>query len=178
MSAPQALVRSGWIRSGQTGSWRQENVPLAASQTIRQGDIVRLDSGAATQALALPETDNTATESTGNLNVYGIALAPATTGADPNGRTLPVAVFDDNLECALRLYDADPDDAKPTDLVRGTAFRLARYRADASGGWFYTLTRNTTNGEAIYTAAFPDSDPDQPYGLVWVKVRAASRQGG
>src|SRR5687768_16931495 len=117
----------------------QKEVTIAASQDIKKYDILAKTSGANTfeQSIALPGTDLTIGLSGGNLPAYGVAAAPITTSSGGSeaitGRTtIPVWVFDDNLELCLRGYDSvtthAASDSEPRDFALGTAYQFLRYR--------------------------------------------------
>ncbi len=157
----------------------QREVTIAASQSIKKGDILAKTSGANTyeQAIALPGTDNTASSgSGGNLPIFGIAAAPIVTGSggseDTTGRTtIPVWVFDDNLEVAMRIYNATASSAEPRDLALGTTYQFIRWRGASASQWWYALIVTTTNGEFVFMERHGGSADDDDYGVVWVRTQ-------
>lgn len=88
MAAPGVFDNYHRIRSRHGGSSDFDvfpaNQPIAASLTVKKYDLLSLNSsGALQQAIALPGTNYTGTESGGNLPLAGVALCDFTT--DSNG---------------------------------------------------------------------------------------------
>lgn len=157
---------------GGNGCFDQKPLTVAASQTINMYDIVTLSSGNVQQAIALPGSNNTGTASGGNLGLLGVAMAPiVTTSAGvetATGRTqIPVAIFDDNIEIAMRIYNATASSAEPQDLTLGTKYQFQRWRGSSAAVWWYSFIVTTTNGEILYTEKFAGSAVDDDYGIVW-----------
>jgi hypothetical protein len=169
---------------GSGGAFRVAPYPVAASQTIRRGDIVALSSGSVQQAIALPGANNTATASGGNLAILGVALDDITTNASGVDTTsggsagIPrthcnVAIFDDNLEVAMRLYDATLTNTQQSDVTVGTAYQFARFRGASASEWWYMLTITTTNGELKVverSLEVPGSALTDNYGILWTRA--------
>lgn len=141
-------------------------LPVAASQTIKYGDILSLSSGKAQQAIAAPAAGS-ATLSGGNLPICGVAMASITTDASGNETaggqtrtTVPVAIFDDRLNVLLRFAAIASNGAvgslafggtiglasEVQDTTLGTSYQFGRY-TNASGASWYFLSSVTTNGE-------------------------------
>lgn len=187
MATPNVFNKVLRVRPTIGFRFRQLDVPIAASQTIYTYDILAKTSGANTfeQSIALPGTNSTGTASGGSLPIYAVALAPITTGSGgtetTTGRsTIPVAVFDDNLELEMRIYNATAANAEPRDisLTGATKYQFQRWRGTSATEWWYSLIVTTTNGEFTYVERGGDSADDDDYGLVWVKAIASVRQGG
>jgi len=166
---------------GDSGAFNQIDATVAASQTIKQGDIVSLSSGKVQQALSLPGSDNLVGISSGNTATLGIAQADITT--DSNGlevatgrTTIPVAIWDGNLEATLRIVAKDgsskPDSANSfqTNITLGTSYRYCRVRITATN-WFYALYAEgtPTNGELRVVELSPESSSAEQFGLVTVR---------
>jgi hypothetical protein len=153
------------------------NAPVAASAAIKMGDILAISSGQVAQAIALPGSDSTET-SAGGVTLYGVAMADVTTGASVNEATdrIPVAVFDDNLEVALKIHNATASSAEPRDLTVATAYSLGRWRGASADVWWYFVDTSTTNGEMRYVERTGNNDED--YGLVWCKCVSTYRAAG
>lgn len=180
MALPTKLVR---IRSAQgaSGAINQIDIPVAASQTIKTGDFVKLASNKATQALALPGSNNSVTNSTGNIGTIGIAMADIT--SDSNGieaisgrTTIPVAIWDGNLEATLRIVNDSSGTLASTtttqgDVNFGTKYNFARVRGGDASTWFYALTAaSPTNGELLKVENSPETTSTENYGLVTVRT--------
>lgn len=170
---------------GSSGSFNQKDYTVAASTTINYLDIVSLSAdGTVIQALTLAASNNTAVTSGGNLPMLGVAMAPivtASSGAEATtGRTtIPVAVFDANLEVALRIYSATTTATQQPDVVLGTAYQLQRWRGASADEWWYSLITTTTNGELKVTERSPESSVTDNYGIVWLRAAISDtvRQG-
>jgi hypothetical protein len=171
----------------------QKEITVAASQDIKKHDIVvKTPTDKAytvQQAISpVPVTNNTGTASGGNVRAYGIALAPITTNAAGveaiTGRTtIPIAVFDDNLEVCMRIYNATADLAEAQDLNLGDKtttpvyYQFQRWRGTSAQDWWYSLLVTETNGEFRFVERAGSSAPEDDYGLVWVTYNPALRQG-
>lgn len=160
----------------------QKEYTVAASQDIKMWDILALSSSVAQQSIALPGSNNTGTASGGNLTELGVALAPIVTASSGveaiTGRTtIPVAIWDDNLELCLRIYNATASAAEPQDLTLGTAYQFQRWRNASASEWWYSLITTTTNGELVYVERAGISGNDDDYGMVWTRSIPAIRQG-
>ena len=167
MASATKLVR---IRAAQgaSGAVNQIDIPVAASQTIKTGDLVKLSSNKATQALALPGSNNSVTNSTGNIGTIGIAMADIT--SDSNGletatgrTTVPVAIWDANLEVTLRIVNDSSGTLTSTnttqgDINFGTKYNFARVRGGDATTWFYAVTAaSPTNGELLKVENSPET---------------------
>ncbi len=168
------------------GTIREEQATVAASTTIQRGDILALSSGQVVQAIALPGSNNSVSLSGGNLAIYGVALGSIATNASGvdtssgfNITTIPVAVFDNNLEVMYRLYNATASNTNPPDVTIGTAYQFGRWRGASASEWFYVISTTTTNGEMRYVEAYglnlqQDTDTYTP---MWVKPINSVMQG-
>jgi hypothetical protein len=177
MATPNVFDKFWAVRAaqGSGGAFNQKDLPVAASTTINAGDLVKFSSGQLVQAIALPGSDNSATASGGNLGVVGVAMASIVTGAGGSesitGRSsIPVAIFDSNLELAMRIYNATAADAEPRDLTLGTKYQFQRWRGSSASVWWYSLIVTTTNGELLYVDRYAGSAADDDYGIVWVRA--------
>lgn len=161
----------------------QKEVTIAASQNIKKGDILSKSSGANTyeQSCALPSSNNVITGglSGENLPIFGVAAAPITTSAGGSeaitGRTtIPVWVFDSNLEIGLRVYDSESThaaaDSEPRDIALGTPLQFGRYRGASADEWWYVLCTTTTNGELVPVERHAGSADEDDYGVVWSRA--------
>lgn len=174
---PNTLNKVVLVRGAIDGVFNELPYTVAASQTIRKGDIVAKTSGANTieQAIALPGSNNSVTLSGGNLPILGVAMEDITTDAAGveavTGKTsIRVAVFDDNLQVGLRLYNATAADAELRDIALFGTFQFGRFRAASASEWFYVLSTTTTNGEMVYVEPYNGSALDDDYGVAWCRA--------
>lgn len=184
MALPNTLdkVNTWRMRHGAAPTVIDETV--AASQNIKRGDVLVKSSGVVSQAIALPGSNNTATASGGNLPIYGIADADITTdgsGVETAGgltrTTIPVLVFDDNLDLNIRGWNATEGNAQLQDFTKGTAYQFARFRGASADVWYYVLIVTTTNGEMLYVEAPQILTALNTYPNLWVRPIASVRQG-
>jgi len=180
MASATKLVRIRPAQGG-GGAINQIDIPVAPSQTIKTGDLVKLSSTKATQALALPGSNNSVTNSTGNIGTIGISMADIT--SDSNGveaisgrTTLPVAIWDANLEATLRIVNDSSGTLSSTtttqgDINFGTKYNFARVRGADANTWFYAITSaSPTNGELLKVENSPETTTTESYGLVTVRA--------
>lgn len=167
------------IRYGKVNS-----VPVAASQTIKRGDFLKLSSGAAAQAITAPAATATLSTDGGSVVILGVALSDITTGASvTDADRVQVAIADDDLQVALRLYSSTATNAEVQDAVLGgaTVYELERYAPAVSTAvnWYVvdiaSGTTTQTAAQLIYAARNPESGVDDDYGIVWVKVNYLKR---
>ncbi|AIE86984.1 hypothetical protein [Fimbriimonas ginsengisoli] len=175
--APGALDKVIRLRpsQGSGGAFNQKEEQVANSQTIRYGDIVSLSSGKVQQSIALPGSNNTASSASGGtLPIYGIALADiatnsAGTEASTGRNTIPVAVFDSNLELLVRIYNATPSSSTQAALSLGTTYQFVRYRGADANTWWYMVS-TTSTGEFKFVEASAESQTSDNYGMVWLRT--------
>lgn len=155
------------------GHARQELKTVAASETIKRFDIVKLSSGKVANAIAdaTLAADATAYASGGAVSIYGIALADGAAGA-----TIPVLPFDDDVILTMRVYNSTASASQLQDLTEGTAYQFVRYRSTSSLNW-YAVSTTTTNGELQYIRASGESAQDDTYGIGQFKVVRAYQAG-
>ena len=153
-----------------------QDYPVAASNTIKLGDIVAISSGTVAQAIAIPGSNNTET-SAGSVVVLGVAMADITTGAsvDEQADRIPVAIFDDTLEVALKIHASTAAASEPQDLVLFTAYQLGRWRGASADVWWYFVDVGTTNAEMRYMGRANFDGIDEDYALGWFKPIATYR---
>jgi hypothetical protein len=155
----------------------QRLITVAASQTIYPGDILVLSGGAGSptvqQAITAPSAGS-ATNSSGSLALYGVALEPITTNASgveaSTGKTkISVAIFDSNLRLATRVYNATPASARLSALTVNSTYKIARYTpAAGAGNPFYCLSTSAT-GEVAYAEPYVGSADTDNYGVAWIR---------
>ena len=171
-----------WIRYGKV-----QQTPVAASQTIKRGDFLKLSSGLAAQAITAPSATATLSTDGGTVTIFGVALNDITTTASvTDADRLQVAIADDDLQVALRLYSSTASNAEVQDAVLGgaTVYELERYAPAVSTAVpFYVVdiasgTTTQTAAQLIYAARCAESaDVADDFGLVWVKVNYLKRAG-
>jgi hypothetical protein len=156
-------------------------MPVAVSTTINMGDVVKLSSNTAVQAIAVPSTDNTVTQSGGNLGQIGLAMDGIVTnsaGVDPQGRSsIPVLIWDGNLEVTLPIVGADgaltASQANTTqgDINFGTSYNLANVRLTGAANYFYAISAGSpTNGELRKVENSPTTTATEAFGAVIVRA--------
>lgn len=191
MPIPGVFDKQIWPRAalGNAGAFNQEPfVPVANSQTINVGDFLTLSSGKVQQLIALPGSNNTGTLSGGNLAIYGIAGDSITTNSsgidtsNPAGNktTIPVIIFDANLELTMREWDATAANTPLTNLVLGQFYQVGRYRGSSASVWWYYMGLTTTNGELQYIEQYGINDQvgTDLYPLVIVRPNDSLTQAG
>lgn len=155
-----------------------QSLVITASQTIRRGDFLIKNASANTfeQAISLPGSNNTASDSGGNGAFAAIAAEDITTnsaGIDPNtGKTTIQAwILGPHLRFGLRVYAATNTDAELRDVALGTPYRLARFRGASATNWFYVLSTTTTNGEIVPVETYStNNDPAGQYPVLWCRL--------
>lgn len=164
------------VRTSDGSVPHQQDYPVAASQTIKLGDIVAISSGTVAQAIALPGSNSTET-SAGSVTLLGVAMADITTTGtvDEQADRIPVAIFDDTLEVALKIRTTVASDSEPQDLVFGTAYQLGRWRGASANVWWYFCDVGTTNAEMRYMGRANYDGNDEDYGQGWFKPIATYR---
>lgn len=141
-------------------SYPTQWLPVAASQTIKYGDILVLTSGQLAQAIALPAAG--LQTHAGSLTVYYYAVDSITTNASgvdtaqDSKTNLEVVQLDGSVKLMLQFIGgADGAAASATGTTLGdvndqlgTSFQLGRYNASSAVGnsWYFAST-TTTNGE-------------------------------
>lgn len=178
--APNTLNRVSLKRGrfGMGGSFNQKQFNVAASQTIKAGDILKFTGGAGVitveQSITAPSALS-ATLSGGNAVTLGIALNSVTSnssGVDTSSNlqaVVNVAILDASLEIGLRIYNATAANAELQDLTLGTTYQYARY-TDANSDSFYCLSTTTTNGELVYVEPYEGSAAGDDYGVAWCRI--------
>jgi hypothetical protein len=144
-------------------------LPVAASQTIQEGDLLVLSSGLLAQAVALPGSNNSWSASGGSLGTMYVAAAPIVTGGSVNPEVDRIPVYNLNaVHFLCRIYAATAADSQQIDLAVGTSYRVGRWRGASASEWWYALSTNATNGDVTYVAPSPESAPTDNFGLVLV----------
>jgi hypothetical protein len=164
-------------RGGMSISVPQKLVPVAASQTIKKGDLLVLTGGAGVltcqQAIAAPSASTLSSLSSGTDAVLGIAQENITTNASlvevATGKTaINVTILDPTVEIGLRIYNATASASELADLTMGQTYKFARWTT-ADGDSFYVLT-TTTSGEFVYVEPYPGSEASDDYGVAIVRL--------
>jgi hypothetical protein len=180
---------------GMGGAIKQQPMTVAASQTIATGDILKLTGGGGVltveQFIAAPAASNYTV--TANAAIIGVALEPIATNAsgvstNGSGKTaINVAIFDDNLQIALRLLGvtATGSTAVSTlggaselqDLTLGTGYAVGRY-TDADGASFYFVSAQATNGQLRYVEPIPAANAADDFGVPYLSCVQSFRALG
>lgn len=166
-------------------------VTIAASQTIKAGDLLKLTSGSTgagtyEQALALPGSNNSITSSGGNGIFPYIAAEAITTDSNgieaATGKT-SIQVFETgSTEFGLRFYAAGGASASELQDVAGygagTAYIVGRYRFASASAWSYVATSVTTNGEFVPFGPHADNTAaTNTYPVLWGSMKATTNVG-
>ena len=174
------------IRRKGGGTIDQVDAPVAASQTINKGDWLKLSSNKAAQALAKGGSPSLVLNGA-SPGLYGYALGSIVTDAngvvtDGTGRTtLPVALFNDDTEVMVGIYNASA--ANTTQAVATGSSAPINYElgivTNATGQWSYNLVyaATPTNPAISLVEKSPESSLSEQYGFVWVKPLASARVG-
>lgn len=146
-------------------SYTRRRVTIAASMTIKPGDVINKTSGADTyeQYIVLP-TAGTTTLDGGTGAPAGIALEAITTNASGidttqgNKTQIEIAIWDQLIEVQLPIIAQGTATAntaitlssvaaasEPRDILTDTLYRIGRYQ-NAAGASTYFVSSNTTNG--------------------------------
>lgn len=170
------------VRSLNGGIVNQRAFTVAASTSIRPGDLVSLTTGEVVQMIALPGTDNTLSAVAGTDTVLGVALDSIDTnasGIDPergDKTQIQVAIATDDLVVSLRIYDATAGDSEFQDLTVGSAYVIQRWRGDSADNSFYVLTDVTTNGNYRLMGLHEGQTDSDDYGWCDGIIVAARRE--
>ena len=144
--------------------------PVAANQTIHRGDALVWSSGLLAQALALPGSDGSGTE-TGSTSPIAFALADITTSATPDANVdkIPVMMLAAGSGRGLvtRIRGASAGASEQQDVNVGTLYVLGRWRL-TSTRWFYYMTTTTAAGDIRLLKKSPESDKADDYGVVTI----------
>jgi hypothetical protein len=150
--------------------YESPEIPVAASQNIKKGDLLVLSSGKLAQSVSLPGSNNSGQASGGSLGRIYYALADIVTGGSP-AETDGIPVVDLNqltAKLTLRLYSTTAADSQQQDVAVGTSYKIGRWRGASANEWWYYLTVDSTNGDLTILAKSPESDPTDNFGLVEV----------
>ena len=152
-------------------------IPMAANQTIRDGDIVTLSSGKAARLTA--PRGSVADEFTlsGTGAAYGIARQTKTTGGTVTVEDTIQVIPIEKVEVLCRLVErtangtpvggaSSQQDGKTFD----TAYRIGVLEPDSGTTNYYpVLSHLTTSGQFKISEFADESVSTDDYGLVWIK---------
>lgn len=180
MALPDVLnYQAKWLRYGKV-----QSIPVAASQTIKRYDWLKISSGTAAQAITAPTATATLSTDGGSVSLLGIALFDLTTTASvTDADRMQVAIADDDFMMAMRFYSSTAGNAEVQDAVFGgaTVYELERYAPAVSTAVpFYVCdiasgTTTQTAAQLIYAGRFAGSDVADDYGIGWFKVNYLKR---
>lgn len=150
---------------------RYERPPVKASESIRKGDLLKIDAstGKVEQLLALASA-GAATASSGNATIWAIAdedFIADGSGVSTDGQsrtTIGVYVITDTFHWETRGYNATASNCQQQDFKAGTAYLTQRW-TDDNGNWWYEVNTTTANGEWMKTSESPNSNPTDNYGI-------------
>ncbi|RYG30175.1 hypothetical protein EON81_25385 [bacterium] len=154
--------------------------PVAASQTIKKGDLLKFSASGQTveQALALPGANSTASaDSGGSVALVGMALESIKTESSgqeaiTERSKIRVAIFGNVNQFALRIYDATQGSSEAQDLTSGGTYQFKRWRGADAGTWWYALSTAGT-GEFVFLKPCTTVEPTETYAPVWLRANTA-----
>lgn len=148
---------------------REIEVPEAASQTFKRGDLVYRVSGKATLV-----TLSTLEYTSAQTAALGIALKDATNNASPQATdVIPVAVIDSDFRWVLPVTDADAN-AQTAVTLGGVSYPLQRTSA---GNWAVNI-ESTSNPVVTIETIHPQYPVPTEHGWVVVKFIATELEEG
>lgn len=165
-----------WRYVDGAGAQDMKPIPMAASQTIRDGDIVTLSSGKAARLTA--PRGSVAGEFTlsGTGAAYGIARQTKTTGASPTMEDTIQVIPIEKAEVLCRLIGntangaATATNSKQDDKTFDAAYRIGIYEPDnGTTNYYPVLSHLTTSGQFKISEFADESVSTDDYGLVWIK---------
>lgn len=182
------------VRPKSPSGGTRRRLTIAASQTIKPGDVLTKTSGADTaeQLIALP-TAGTTTLDGGTAVVWAVALEPITTNASGidtnagNKTTIECQMVDETVEIlfpiiaqgtatantSITLNSTLAGNSQPQDLAYDTAFRIGRY--NSTDGSTYFISSNSTNG-CIFKVAVLGGDANIANGYWPIFTRIATAE--
>jgi hypothetical protein len=144
---PGTFQKRAWAAHVNGDIPRTANVRVAASQTIKRGDMLVFSSGKAAQAITAPAAG--ATGGTGTLVILGMADADiTTTGTVTDADRIPVIIANDDVLFYLPIYAAAAADAEPQDLTFGNAYDLIRWTHATNGASWYAVNAGVADGDS------------------------------
>jgi len=194
----------GLAPSSGSATFNQIDIAVGASKYFNYGDLVTIDntSGLISQAIGVPSlpgaagqvTTSSAFNASGKL--YGVCLDSIATNASSidsssgfNRTTIPVAIFDGNLQICLRLIGATSS-AAPVSTYTSYAnsfigehfqiVRVAGYGANATTGvgtCYALLGQNSDTGGLLAVAKYSGYSDTATFAPMWVKEIATLRSG-
>jgi hypothetical protein len=194
----------GMAPSSGSTTWNQVDITVGNSKYFRFGDIVTIDAatGLIAQAIAAPAVPGTAgfvtTSSAFSTNgkAYGVCLdniATNASGTDTSSgfdrTTLPVALFDGNLQICLRLIAAT---SAAAPVSTGTSYaanfigqhyqivRVSGYGGSATTGvgtCYALLGNNSDQGGFLGVDKYAFYGATDTFAPMWIKEVASLRSG-
>lgn len=161
-------------------------IPVAASQTIKYGDILTMSSGQLTQAIALPSVGNVT--HAGGVTVFYVAVDSITTNASgvdtsqSDKTNLEVVQLDGSVKLLMQFIGGNSGSAASStgtrlqDVTLNSSYQLGRYNnSSATGDNWYFISTGTSSGELTYleVAGALAQPTNTSYAQVWVTVNRA-----
>jgi len=194
----------GLAPSSGSATFNQIDIAVGASKYFNYGDLVTINAatGVISQALAAPAAPGTAGQVTTSSafsasdKLYGVCLDSIVTNASGidsssgfNRTTIPVAIFDGNLQICLRLIGATSSAAPVSTYTSyannfiGEHFQVVRvtgYGANATTGvgtCYALLGQNSDTGGLLAVAKYSGYSDTATFAPMWVKEIATLRSG-
>jgi hypothetical protein len=157
------------------GFQRFARIPVATSQTIKQGDILLLNSsGYAIQGCAAGSRLPVAVSGAQTGRVLGRATEDITTGASVTTERVGVIIAEPGTQFAMPCYHATEDTRRPALANLGLPFEVIRVNDDPD--YYAVSLDNTTNKKVKIVEMFEEDYQDYPQdstgivdGRVWVE---------
>jgi hypothetical protein len=194
----------GLAPSSGSATFNQIDIAVGASKYLNYGDLVTINaaSGVISQALDAPAAPNTAGQVTTSSafsasdKLYGVCLDSIATNASGidsssgfNRTTIPVAIFDGNLQICLRLIGATSSAAPVSTYTSyansfiGKHFQIVRVtgyggnNTTGVGTCYALLAQSSDTGGLLAVAKYSGYSDTATFAPMWVKEIASLRSG-
>jgi hypothetical protein len=194
----------GLAPSSGSATFNQIDIAVGASKYLNYGDLVTINaaSGVISQALDAPAAPSTAGQVTTSSafsasdKLYGVCLDSIATNASSidsssgfNRTTIPVAIFDGNLQICLRLIGATSSAAPVSTYTSyansfiGEHFQIVRVtgyggnNTTGVGTCYALLAQNSNTGGLLAVAKYSGYSDTATFAPMWVKEIASLRSG-
>jgi len=182
------LTQSAWagsefrLRNTRGGAVVHRSLPVAASQTIYKGQLLKCTDGLLVQALATSLTSGQAVDSggtAGGVLLYVALCDYTTTSTVTEADKIPVAPLSDGNEVMLQFANF-PDSAGSlgaatnttvTDTDAGVSYQIGVYYNASSGRREYGADIETTNGELEFVEDADEPTSTATYHRGWFRGR-------
>jgi hypothetical protein len=195
----------GLAPSSGSATFNQIDIAVGASKYLNYGDLVTIDatSGLISQALAAPSASGltagqvtTSSAFSASDKLYGVCLDSIATNASSidsssgfNRTTIPVAIFDGNLQICLRLIGATSSAAPVSTYTSyansfiGEHFQIVRVtgyggnNTTGVGTCYALLAQNSNTGGLLAVAKYSGYSDTATFAPMWVKEIGTLRSG-